>query len=168
MKTPKRTCRDCLFFTAYSAADPDGRCGEGCGTYGTHTKGSQEACGFFMLSSAAKNARRKRKNRIAKYKRTISILKHRLKDTEETLRITQKITKCFIVKPDHWHHLDENGNELTRKQWRIKTKKENAACHPENAENGRQQDCVAQNAKNAKQGNLLCADAAQLTERKGN
>lgn len=73
-----------------------------------------------------KCARWKRKNRIAQYKRTISILKNRLKDTEETLRITQKITKCFIVKPDHWHHLDENGNELTRKQWRIKTKKEAA------------------------------------------
>lgn len=74
MKTPKRTCRDCLFFTSYSSADPDGRCGEGCGTYGTHTKGSEAACNAFMLSSAAKSARRKRKNRIAQLKRTIARL----------------------------------------------------------------------------------------------
>lgn len=74
MKTPKRTCRDCLFFTAYSSADPDGRCGEGCGTYGTHTKGSEAACNAFMLSSAAKSARWKRKKRIAQLKRTISRL----------------------------------------------------------------------------------------------
>lgn len=70
-----------------------------------------------------KDARWTRKNRIARLKHTIAVLKYRLKDTEEALRFTQKITKCFIVKPDHWHHLDENGNELTRKQWRIKTKK---------------------------------------------
>lgn len=71
MKTPKRTCRDCLFFTSYSSADPDGRCGEGCGTYGTHTKGSEAACNAFMLSSAAKSARRKRKNKIAQLKRSL-------------------------------------------------------------------------------------------------
>ena len=71
MKTPKRTCRDCLFFTSYSSADPDGRCCEGCGTYGTHTKGSEAACNAFMLSSAAKSARRKRKNRIAQLKRSL-------------------------------------------------------------------------------------------------
>lgn len=86
------------------------------------------------------NTRWKRKNRTAQLKRTIAILKHRLKDTEETLRLTQKITKCFIVKPDHWHHLDENGNELTRKQWRVKTKIEKAACHPETDESGQQTD----------------------------
>lgn len=79
---------------------------------------------FFEPEYHAQEARWKRKNRIKQLKRTISILKHRLKDTEDTLRLTQKITKCFIVKPDHWHHLDENGNELTKKQWRIKTKKE--------------------------------------------
>lgn len=76
MKTPKRTCRDCLFFTSYSSADPDGRCGEGCGTYGTHTKGSEASCNAFMLSSATKSARWKRKNRIAQYKRSI----HRYRD----------------------------------------------------------------------------------------
>lgn len=70
--------------------------------------------------------RAKRKNRVKILKNTISMLRRRLKDTEETLRLTQQITKCFIVKPDHWHHLDENGNELPRKQWLIKRKKEEA------------------------------------------
>lgn len=78
MKTPKRTCRDCLFFTSYSSADPDGRCGEGCGTYGTHTKGSEAACNAFMLSSAAKSARRKRKNRVKQLKHTIARLNREL------------------------------------------------------------------------------------------
>jgi hypothetical protein len=76
MKTPKRTCRDCLFFTSYSFADPDGRCGEGCGTYGTHTKGSEAACNAFMLSSAAKSARRKRKNRVKQLKRSLEKYKY--------------------------------------------------------------------------------------------
>lgn len=65
-------------------------------------------------------ARWKRKNRIKKYKNTISLLRYRLKDTENCLRYTQKVTKCFLVRPDHWHHLDENGNQLTRKQWKKK------------------------------------------------
>lgn len=43
--------------------------------------------------------------------------------------------------------------------------KENAACHPETAENG-QQDCVAQNAKNAKQATLTCTDATRKQKRK--
>lgn len=62
----------------------------------------------------------KRKNRIKKYKNTISLLRHRLKDTEDCLRYTQKVTKCFLVRPDHWHPIDENGNQLTRKQWKKK------------------------------------------------
>lgn len=53
--------------------------------------------------------------------------------------------------------------------------KENAACHPETAENGQQtdlpptggqQDCVAQNAKNAKQATLTCTDATRKQKRK--
>lgn len=68
-------------------------------------------------------ARAKRKNKIAQYKHTIALLKYRLKDTEDCLRFTQKITKCFIVRPDHWRPRDENGNELTRKQWRAKLAK---------------------------------------------
>ena len=74
-----------------------------------------------------KLARWKRKNRVRILKNTIAMLRRRLKDTEATLRLTQKITKCFFVKPDHWHRLDEKGNELTRKQWRVKIKKEEAA-----------------------------------------
>lgn len=85
---------------------------------------------FFTWEGANDDAmsaqRWKRKNRVRILKNTIAMLRRRLKDTEETLRLTQKLTKCFIVKPDHWHHLDENGNELTRKQWRIKIKKEEA------------------------------------------
>ena len=69
-------------------------------------------------------ARAKRKNKIAQYKHTIALLKYRLKDTEDCLRFTQKVTKCFIVRPDHWRPRDENGNELTRKQWRAKLAKE--------------------------------------------
>ena len=72
-------------------------------------------------------ARWRRKNRVKQLKHTIAVLKYRLKDTEETLRFMQKITRCFIVKPNHWHYLDENGNELTRKQWRVKIKKEEVA-----------------------------------------
>lgn len=66
----------------------------------------------------------KRKNKIAQYKHTIALLKYRLKDTEDCLRFTQKVTKCFLVRPDHWRPRDENGNELTRKQWRAKLAKD--------------------------------------------
>lgn len=67
----------------------------------------------------------KRKNRIKKYKNTISLLRYRLKDTEDCLKITQKSTKFFLVRPDHWHPMDENGEQLTRKQWKKKnTEKE--------------------------------------------
>lgn len=83
MKTPKRTCRDCLFFTPYCYADPDGRCGEGCGTYGTHTRGTDSACDAFMLSSAARSARRKRKNRITQLKRTIARLTDELAEVKK-------------------------------------------------------------------------------------
>ena len=69
-------------------------------------------------------ARAKRKNKIAQYKHTIALLKYRLKDTEDCLRFTQKVTTCFIVRPDHWRPSDENGNELTRKQWRAKLAKD--------------------------------------------
>ena len=69
-------------------------------------------------------ARAKRTNKIAQYKHTIALLKYRLKDTEDCLRFTQKVTKCFIVRPDHWRPRDENGNELTRKQWRAKRAKD--------------------------------------------
>lgn len=51
-------------------------------------------------------ARWKRKNRIKRLKHTIALLKYRLKDTEDCLRFTQKVTKCFIVRPDHWHPMD--------------------------------------------------------------
>lgn len=88
MKTPKRTCRDCLFFTSYSYADPDGRCGEGCGTYGTHTRGSEAACNAFMLSSAAKSARWKRKNRVKQLKRT------RNKFIKENARLREMCREC--------------------------------------------------------------------------
>lgn len=66
------------------------------------------------------HARWKRKNRIQKYKNTISMLRYRLKDTEDCLKLTQKHTKFFLVRPDHWHPMDENGNQLTRKQWQKK------------------------------------------------
>lgn len=69
-------------------------------------------------------ARWKRKNKIAQYKHTIALLKYRLKDTEDCLRYTRKVTKCFLVRPDHWRPTDENGNELTRKQWRAKLAKD--------------------------------------------
>ena len=42
------------------------------------------------------NTRWKRKNRVRILKNTIAMLRRRLKDTEATLRLTQKITKCFI------------------------------------------------------------------------
>ena len=64
------------------------------------------------------HARWKRKNRIKQLKHTIAVLKHRLQDTEETLKWTQRYTKCFLVSPSHWLPIDENGNQLTRKQWK--------------------------------------------------
>ena len=206
MKTPKRTCRDCLFFTSYSSADPDGRCGEGCGTYGTHTKGSQEACGFFMLSSAAKNARRKRKNRIAQLKRTIARLTAECRKYGREyhdlwignhLKMYSPEWEAFILLRKLQTPVDDASTDDKRLYWldlrkigglllnaaclaaldagRAEAKE--AACNPENAENGQQaelpptggqQDCDAQIAENAKQENLTCTDAEQLTKRKGN
>lgn len=82
----------------------------------------------------ARCARRNRKNRVAGLKHTISVLKYRLQDTENALRFTQKMTKCFLVRPEHWHHLDENGNEITRKQWFKKNKKKELELKEKNDE----------------------------------
>lgn len=71
------------------------------------------------------DARWKRKNRIRALKHTIAILTERLKDTEKALIWTQKFTKCFLVRPSHWHPLDANGKQYTRKQWRQAMKSRN-------------------------------------------
>lgn len=62
-------------------------------------------------------ARWTRKNRIRQLKHTIAILTARLKDTEQALEWTQKFTKCYIVRPSHWHPQGLDGKQYTRKQW---------------------------------------------------
>lgn len=185
MKTPKRTCRDCLFFTPYCYANPDGRCGEGCGTYGTHTRGTDSACDAFMLSSAARSARRKRKNRIKQLKRTIArilagenlapelqtayrfmrlVMSQERKNTDE-LRFVQ----CFQLLAKHFSMLAvEQMDSFLNKQRKNAHKQAENGQQADLPPTGEQQACDAQNAENATQGNLLCADAEQLETRKGN
>lgn len=180
MKTPKRTCRDCLFFTAYSSADPDGRCGEGCGTYGTHTKGSEAACNAFMLSSAAKSARWKRKNRIAQLKRTITRLSEYRKKYNglwigEHLKMYSPEWEAFMLLRKLQTPAEDAPTDAKRLYWldlrKIGGLLLNAACLAAR-EAGRAEEkeayCLAQADENAKQGNLLCSDEEQLTERKEN
>lgn len=137
----------------------------------------------FVTSRACKNARAryKRKNRVAQLKRTIARLTDEL--TAESrrfrefrlgghLKIYSPEWEAFMVlsrlktpaanatldeKLDHWLTL-RKVTELAldavcfaAKAYGIADEKEYAACN-------------AQNAENAKQGNLLCADAEQLTE----
>lgn len=154
MKTPKRTCRDCLFFTSYSSADPDGRCGEGCGTYGTHTKGSEAACNVFMLSSAAKSARRKRKNKLARLKRSLTRYKHGTNLPFYSHELHAYLLLQQLSRPSENAAVKKWGSYILELSaicehieeaiaWahyakRRKQEKENAACHPETAENGQQ------------------------------
>ena len=62
-------------------------------------------------------SRWKRKNRIRQLKHTIAILTERLKDTEKALKWTQDRTKCYFVRPSHWHPQGTDGKQYTRKQW---------------------------------------------------
>lgn len=185
MKTPKRTCRDCLFFTSYSYSDPDGRCGEGCGTYGTHTRGSESACDAFMLSSAAKSARRKRKNRIAQLKRTITRilagenLAPELQTAYRFMRLVMskerrnsdelRFVQCLQLLAKHFSILAvEQMDSILNKRRKNAHKQAGSGQQTDLQPTVGQQACDAQNAENAKQETLLCAGAEQLETRKGN
>lgn len=78
--------------------------------------------GFFPATAS----RWKHKNKIRQLKHTIAILTERLKDTEKALEWTQKFTKCYLVRPDHWHPQALDGRQYTRKQWlkEMKSRKE--------------------------------------------
>lgn len=68
------------------------------------------------------DARWKRKTRIRQLKHTIKVLTRALRDTEKALIETQKATKCFFFRPDHWHPQGPDGKQYTRKQWRQEMK----------------------------------------------
>ena len=68
------------------------------------------------------DARWKRKNREAQYKRTIAKLTRKLKNTEQCLLATQKMTGFGCFRPSHWENVFVNKEEEEKKK-RLKTLK---------------------------------------------
>lgn len=68
------------------------------------------------------DARWKRKNREAQYKRTIAKLTRMLKNTEQCLLATQKMTGFGCFRPSHWENVFVNKEEEKEKN-RLKTLK---------------------------------------------
>lgn len=64
----------------------------------------------------------KRKNREAQYKRTIAKLTRMLKNTEQCLLATQKMTGFGCFRPSHWENVFVNKEEEEEKK-RLKTLK---------------------------------------------
>lgn len=76
-----------------------------------------ESNGYLQYRRCTELARWSRKNKIRQLKHTIAILTERLKDTEKALKWTQDRTKCYFVRPSHWHPQGTDGKQYTRKQW---------------------------------------------------
>lgn len=68
------------------------------------------------------HARWKRKNREAQYKHTIAKLTRMLKNTEQCLLATQKMTGFGCFRPSHWENVFVNKEEKEEKK-RLKTLK---------------------------------------------
>lgn len=68
------------------------------------------------------DARWHRKNREAQYKRTIAKLTRMLKNTEQCLLATQKMTGFGCFRPSHWENVFVNKEEEEEKK-RLKTLK---------------------------------------------
>ena len=68
------------------------------------------------------HSRWKRKNREAQYKRTIAKLTRMLKNTEQCLLATQKMTGFGCFRPSHWENVFVNKEEEEEKK-RLKTLK---------------------------------------------
>lgn len=129
---------------------------------------------------AKKCARWKRKNKLAQYKRTIARLSDESRKYHDLwigkhLKMFSPEWEAFILLRKLQTPAEDAPTDAKRLYWldlrNIGGLLLNAACLAAR-EAGRAEEkeayCLAQADENAKQGNLLCSDEEQLTERKGN
>lgn len=117
---------------------------------------------FFTWEGANDDAmsaqRWKRKNKTAQYKRTIEQLARKNDEVCSILKTVQRIIEVTLAK-------DTTEIEISFK-WENAHGRKEATRKARLLRRAHRRACRAITAENAKQGNLLCADAEQLTERK--